>query len=67
MTAASSSTIPFSFGSPPRPTVISLGSSVAVHVYRDEIDAAAKAAGRILKTDIRALFKGEQKSIEDDD
>ncbi|MCD0463052.1 hypothetical protein [Roseiconus lacunae] len=47
--------------------IISLGSSAAVHVYRDEIDAAAKAASKLLKTDVRTFFRGDQKSIEDDE
>lgn len=46
--------------------IISVGSSAAVHVYRDQVDAAAKATGQFLKTDVRTLFKNKQKSIEDE-
>lgn len=47
--------------------IVSAGSSAAIHVYRDQIDAAAKNVGEVLKTDVRTLFKGERKSIEEDE
>jgi hypothetical protein len=39
--------------------LISVGTSVGVHVYRDQIDAAAKAVGKLLKTDVRVIFGGK--------
>lgn len=47
--------------------VISIGSSAAVHVYRDQIDAAARAVGKVLNTDVRVLFVTEKKPIDEDE
>lgn len=47
--------------------VISVGSSAAVHVYRDQIDSAAKSAGKLLMTDVRVLFGSKKKSIDEDE
>jgi hypothetical protein len=46
---------------------ISVGSSAAVHVYRDQIETAAKSAGKLLSTDVRVLFGSNKKSIDEDE
>ncbi len=46
---------------------ISVGSSAAVHVYRDQIELAAKSVGEILSTDVRVLFGSKKKSIDEEE
>lgn len=46
--------------------VISVGSSAAVHIYRDQIDTAAKSVGKLLMTDVQVLFGSKKKSIDEE-